>query len=223
MAQVVKKPNVGEKSPMRRRKVRHLWLRPSGKSMVILVLCPWDLWGLSEISSLSSSYTWPLLARPGLLSAPLHLKDQGKIFTSRINSHFVLQSVVKFSLPIFFSFVSNLLCFKSLDSKGTWLEIELNLAWILVMDFQNTLKFVWLQIKKLGNGPAFLMLTKSCLAVFGSLELSYIQLTRFPSPTILCQREWPAHLFLIDSCFHICFHLLANKSFIQYYWRFEFV
>lgn len=141
-----------------------------------------DLFFVVFLHLTSPSQTWPTVCS-------LHLKDQGKIFTSRINSHFVLRSVVKFSLPIFFSFVSNLLCFKSLDSKGTRLEIELNLAWILVMDFQNTLKFVWLQIKKLGNGPAFLMLTKSCLAVFGSLKLSYIQLTRFPSPTTFCAKE----------------------------------
>lgn len=40
---------------------------------------------------------------------------------------------------------------------------------------------------------------------------------------VLCQRKWLPRLSLIHPGFHICLHLFANKSFIQYYLRSELV
>ena len=79
------------------------------QTVVILVL-----WALPETSYLLSDT--PDLSQPELAyfhPTQCHLKDQSKIFISFVNSYFALQSWAKFSLYVFFSFVSNFLCFQS--------------------------------------------------------------------------------------------------------------
>lgn len=139
--QMVEKPNSGERNQLWRREsiFEAKWESYGGP-----ILWPWDLWDLPEIFCLLSSCTWPLTARTSLLSTRPNQQTRATIFTSFTNSlHLALPSVAKFSLYVFFSFVSNLHASKVL-TKGTVLEIKLNPAGIMVMGFQRTLKFVWL-------------------------------------------------------------------------------
>lgn len=131
----IEKPNLGEKSAMRREVGKLSWP------------CPLALRLMKPTRDLLFVVSLHLTSQPDLLYCPPDPTWQtwAKIVTSFINSlHSALQSVAKFSLYVFFSFPEIFHASKVL-TKRTVLEIKSNPAWTMLRDSQRTLKPVGLQ------------------------------------------------------------------------------
>lgn len=69
-----------------------------------------------------------------------------------LSTHYILHcNQWQISLFMYFSLLSVIFPASKVLTKGTILEIKLNPTRIMVMDFPRTLKFAWLQFKKLGS------------------------------------------------------------------------